>query len=374
MTRGLPIVDARVAPRVDADALPPLRVPVEVKVRLLQSCDLRCGMCWHWQDPERGRKQLPRARVLALWSELAALGVRRIKLTGGEPTLRKDLEALIAAASALGLEVTLATNAYRLDPARLDALVAAGVRAFHVSLDADHAAVHDEIRGVPGAFEGTVATLRYLAHAHGRTVKRVLSAVVLRRSIGHLRGLVSLAAATGVRALYLLAVHTEPFCDGDRPSRSQLRHYYFDELPAMLRAAAASKVALRPAPLFASLHALGPLERAATLEGARLDPAAFSRELDAYAEERYGAFVYGDRACVDIEARAEIAETGDVYPCCHGEVPELAMGNLHELSFAEVWRRAEYRAFRDPAGSRPAHPRCLTCKDAHDVALAASPG
>lgn len=372
MTPALPVLRAASSLERAPSSLPALRSPSEVKVRLLQACDLRCGMCWHWQDPERGRKQLPKARVLELWSELAAMGVERVKLTGGEPTLRRDLEELVAGAKARGLAVTLATNAFRLSPERVDALVAAGVRGFHVSLDADHAALHDAIRGVDGAFEGTVATLRHLARAHGNTVKRVLSAVVQRRSIGALRGLVPLSAEHGLKSLYLLAVHTEPFCADDRPTLAQLRHYYFDELPAMLRAAAAAKVSLRPAPLFAALHGLPALRQAKALDEAHRDDGAFAQELEAFAQERYGAFVYARHACVDIAARAEIAETGEVYPCCHGEVPELSMGNIHDAPFARLWSGDGYRAFRAGGTATPAHPRCLTCKDAHDVTLAAA--
>ena len=61
-----------------------------------------------------------------------------------------------------------------------------------------------------------------------------------------------------------------------------------------------------------------------------------------------------------------VKHNGDVYPCCHGELPELSMGNVLHEPFAAIWSRARYRAFRDPSGPLPHHPRCLTCKDAQE--------
>ena len=352
-----PYVRALGRARSPADAV--VAPPEEVKLRLLQPCDLRCGMCWHWQDPARGHKQLELSLLLPLLAELGALGVRRVKLTGGEPTLRPDLPEIVRAARGAGVAVTVATNAYGLTPEKAAGLVEAGVDTFHVSLDAGVAAFHDEVRGVPGAFDATVAAMRHLRERHPQ-VRRKLSAVVQRRSIGSLAALVPLCAELGVRELYLLLVNTEPFCAQARPSRAQYEAFYFDELPTMLEAGVAARVRLRPSPLFRALLGRSAGEQARALRG---DRTVFAAELDAYAAEEYGRYFYGERACAEIQGRAEISETGHVYPCCHTEVPELAMGNVREESFGALWGRARYRDFRDPEGPLPHHPRCLTCKD-----------
>jgi GTP 3',8-cyclase len=110
-----------------------------LRISVTDRCDLRCRYCM----PEQMRF-LPRGELLSL-DELAliadrfvARGVRRIRLTGGEPLVRGDtLELVRRIARHLGAgldEVTLTTNGTRLSD-HAEALHEAGVRRVNVSLD-----------------------------------------------------------------------------------------------------------------------------------------------------------------------------------------------------------------------------------------------
>lgn len=110
-----------------------------LRLSVTDRCDLRCAYCM----PER-QTFLPRAEVLSL-EELHRLalgfiarGVTRIRLTGGEPLVRRDMIELVRALGRKlgdGLdELTLTTNGTRL-AAFADDLAAAGVRRINVSLD-----------------------------------------------------------------------------------------------------------------------------------------------------------------------------------------------------------------------------------------------
>lgn len=110
-----------------------------VRLSVTDRCDLRCAYCM----PER-MQFLPKARVLSL-EELHRLalafierGVRKIRLTGGEPLVRRDLMTLV---QRLGREIgngldelTLTTNGTQLAQ-HASALADAGVRRINVSLD-----------------------------------------------------------------------------------------------------------------------------------------------------------------------------------------------------------------------------------------------
>jgi len=110
-----------------------------LRLSVTDRCDLRCAYCM----PER-QVFLPRAEVLSL-EELhrmalgfIARGITRIRLTGGEPLVRRDMIELVRALGRKlgdGLdELTLTTNATRLADFAAD-LRAAGVRRVNVSLD-----------------------------------------------------------------------------------------------------------------------------------------------------------------------------------------------------------------------------------------------
>ncbi len=106
-----------------------------LRLSLTDRCNFRCSYC-ATASPERRGEPLPLPHLARLASIFAGLGVRRIRLTGGEPTLRRDLIEIVEEVSHTpGIEeVALTTNGQAL--AELAApLRAAGVRRLNVSLD-----------------------------------------------------------------------------------------------------------------------------------------------------------------------------------------------------------------------------------------------
>ncbi|OYX63208.1 MAG: GTP 3',8-cyclase MoaA [Novosphingobium sp. 32-60-15] len=151
-----------------------------LRLSVTDRCDLRCAYCM----PER-MEFLPRAEVLTL-EEMHRLalafierGVRKIRLTGGEPLVRRDMIQLVQALGRKlgdGLdELTLTTNGTRLAEFA-DDLAAAGVKRINVSLDTlDRAAFASLARRdmLPQVLEGIAA-----AKAAGLKVK--INAVALK--------------------------------------------------------------------------------------------------------------------------------------------------------------------------------------------------
>ncbi len=118
--------------------------PIEdLRVSLTDRCNLRCTYCMPREMFGPDHAFLPRRELLSfeeLFRVLAAfvdLGVTKLRLTGGEPLLRKDLPDLIALLSPLeGLQdIALTTNGILL-PRVADQLAAAGLKRVTISLDA----------------------------------------------------------------------------------------------------------------------------------------------------------------------------------------------------------------------------------------------
>lgn len=108
-----------------------------LRISLTDRCNYRCTYCM----PEAGVDILPRDEILsfeeieAIVAALTQVGVRRVRLTGGEPTVRKDLLQLVARLARLGLEdLSLSTNGERLGELARP-LRAAGLDRLNVSLD-----------------------------------------------------------------------------------------------------------------------------------------------------------------------------------------------------------------------------------------------
>jgi cyclic pyranopterin phosphate synthase len=154
----IPLVDDRVAaalPRIPPVLAAPtgrladrLARPLhDLRISVTDRCNFRCSYCMPKDVFDRSYRFLPQASLLSFEeiTRLAALfvghGVHKLRLTGGEPLLRKGLETLVGMLAALRtpdgtpLDLTLTTNGSLL-VRKAEALKAAGLRRVTVSLDA----------------------------------------------------------------------------------------------------------------------------------------------------------------------------------------------------------------------------------------------
>jgi cyclic pyranopterin phosphate synthase len=134
------VADGRVVDRLDR----PLR---DLRISVTDRCNFRCTYCMPKEIFDRDYRFLPHAELLS-FEEIArvtrafvANGVEKIRLTGGEPLLRKDLHKLVSMLSAVEtlagrpVDLALTTNGSLLARKARD-LAAAGLRRITVSLDA----------------------------------------------------------------------------------------------------------------------------------------------------------------------------------------------------------------------------------------------
>ncbi len=140
VSRGAPLTVRDAAGEMPTDG--PLvdrygRVHDDLRLSVTDRCNLRCIYCM----PNEGMTFLPRAQILSFEEivRVAAvardLGVRSVRLTGGEPLVRRGLRDLVERIAELGFDdVALTTNGILLAPIAKD-LAAAGLRRVNVSCD-----------------------------------------------------------------------------------------------------------------------------------------------------------------------------------------------------------------------------------------------
>jgi GTP 3',8-cyclase len=109
----------------------------DLRVSVTDRCNFRCQYCM----PAEGLPWLERSEILSfeeierVVALLATMGVKDLRLTGGEPLVRREFPALVAKLARLELhDVSVTTNGYLLER-DADALAAAGVKRVNVSID-----------------------------------------------------------------------------------------------------------------------------------------------------------------------------------------------------------------------------------------------
>jgi cyclic pyranopterin phosphate synthase len=130
------------APRYDGGALADTRGRTmrDLRISVTDRCNFRCTYCMPRSVFNADYKFLPHAAILS-FEEIArlagifvGLGVKKIRLTGGEPLLRKDLPRLVEMLAPLGADLTLTTNGSTLVK-HAQSLKDAGLNRITVSLD-----------------------------------------------------------------------------------------------------------------------------------------------------------------------------------------------------------------------------------------------
>lgn len=153
------------------------RVISYLRVSLTDRCNFRCTYCSPSEnEPPDGL--LSRVELKRLFRLFAGVGVRRIRLTGGEPTLRRDVVAIVRdAASTPGIEdVAITTNGHRLDEL-VEPFVDAGLGSVNVSLDT---LVAEKLPGVSGRGARLERILAGIDAAAGRFSSLKINTVVMR--------------------------------------------------------------------------------------------------------------------------------------------------------------------------------------------------
>jgi radical SAM protein with 4Fe4S-binding SPASM domain len=123
-----------------------------------RACNLRCVHCYASSDANPAPGELSEAEGIALLDDLRGFDVPAILFSGGEPLVRRETLRFIAHARAIGLSATLSTNGLLIDETMADRLCAAGLKYVGISLDGSKAR-HDKLRGLTGAFEGSLAAI-----------------------------------------------------------------------------------------------------------------------------------------------------------------------------------------------------------------------
>ncbi|MBD3239373.1 MAG: radical SAM protein [Chitinivibrionales bacterium] len=128
------------------------------------ACNLRCRHCWI--DPRAETQPgmfVPWAEWQRVFVEAKELGLRAVKLTGGEPLLHPEALEIMRELKRMGLSITMETNGTLID-AEVARTIKETCSFVSVSVDGPTAESHEDLRGVKGAFDQTCRGMELLKH------------------------------------------------------------------------------------------------------------------------------------------------------------------------------------------------------------------
>jgi SynChlorMet cassette radical SAM/SPASM protein ScmF len=162
--------------------------------------------------------------------EAQPLGLKSVKLTGGEPLLHPEFDALVEILAKTELKFSIETNGVGLTQERAQHLANLQRVNVAVGLEGADAESHDRLRGMPGSFEIATQAARMFAKA-GLKPQIVFSLV--KENAGQITALIQLAESLGAWAVRFFLVH--PHANGQPPAPDEPSLLAVEELIALGR-------------------------------------------------------------------------------------------------------------------------------------------
>jgi len=158
-------------------------------------CNLSCRHCYQDSEHAALADELNLAEKLDLVDQMGRAHMPMLALSGGEPTISRDLLPVLHRAKQYGMHTTIATNGTTMTPKLAAELVEAGLRYVEISLDSVRPERHDAFRGSPGLWAKAVAGARVVAATEG--LRLGIAMCVHQGNYGEVRDMIAFAEELG---------------------------------------------------------------------------------------------------------------------------------------------------------------------------------
>ncbi|MCX6796829.1 MAG: radical SAM protein [Candidatus Falkowbacteria bacterium] len=303
-------------------------------------CNLRCKMCYQGETRELRREELDTNNILSIYKKLEER-MTDIKLVGGEPMVRDDIINLIAYLNNNNKKISLQTNCTLFNQDNILKLrTFTNLKDIITSLDGPKE-IHDNIRGVPGAFSRLEESLK-LIRLHLPWVKiTVFATLLLKDNLDKMLGLIDTCKQLKIETINILFEQVYSTAEINQTKKILKNIFDWDEEDYRINTQTRD-------PIFST--EIKSVELKKKLEAIRnygfkrgcyvnFTPFNYYDHLDKYIGEQKGkAF------CLKLlNSEIRINQEGDVVWC---DIIEKSFGNLVKKSIEEIWSSTEYQKFR----------------------------
>jgi len=283
------------------------RLPVLAELALTYRCNNACRFCYAGCGIESyGRVEASHPEktteayksIIDIFADQAQ--VPFFSFTGGEPTLRKDLELLIDHARKRGLVTNLVSNGTLITEERARSLKTAGLGSAQISIEGPEAELHDHLVGRRGAF---AETLRGISALQKASIPTQTNTTINRENL----------TAIPDMPAFLASLHIERFAMN------------------LFIPTTASPLADR---LFVAYEEVGPLIDRLMKEARTLGLTFFWYSPTPFCVYNPIARGQGNKSCAALDGLLSVAPDGSVLPCSSWDEP---VGNLLTEPFRDIW-------------------------------------
>lgn len=298
-------------------------MPVSILFELTHRCPLQCPYCSNPLQLEQAANELTTEQWSDLMEQAVKMGILQVHFSGGEPTIRRDLEDLVGKAEELGLYSNLITSGVGLDDERVENLAGLGLK--HVQISVQDSAEESANR-IAGHRDGYAQKLAAAKAVRRHNLPLTVNAPVHKMNIEHLPSIIDLAVDMGASRMEVAHVQYYGWAYHNRaslmPKREQLE------------------------------WATDVVERARErLKGVLV--------IDYVVPDYYAR---KPKACMGGWARQflNVTPSGKVLPCHAAEsITALRFDNVKERSLMDIWQNSE--AFEQYRGADWMPEKCLSC-------------
>lgn len=302
-------------------------VPKWIAWEVTQKCNLKCVHCRCSSDEASSEGDFSTEEGKKLLTEIAEFSKPVVVLSGGEPLMRKDIFELADFGSSLGLRMCMATNGALVDDEMCRKMREVDIKMVSLSLDGSSAAVHDDFRQCPGAFDGVIRAAETFRR-NGQ--KFLINSSFTKRNQADIPNVFHLAKSLGATAWYMFMI--VPTGRGEEIMSELISKEDYEEILEWHYQQEKDEDAILMRPTCAP-HYYRVAPQRAKAEGITFERRSLSFSTG------------GGKGCIAAQSICLIDCFGNVKPCSY--FPRVA-GNVKETPFRDIWQNSTlFRELRD---------------------------
>ncbi len=314
--------------------------PKWIAWEITRRCNLKCVHCRSSSELEvKEHPDFSFDEAKRVIDDISSYAQPVVVLSGGEPLLRADVFDIAKYGAGKGLRMCMATNGTLVTPEICAKIKDADIKMVSLSLDGSTAAVHDNFRNSPGAFDATVNAAK-LFNEHG--IKFLVNSSFTKRNQAEIPKVYKFVKGLGATAWYMFMI--VPTGRGEDIMEELISVDDYEDLLEWHYAMEKEEDEMLVRPTCAPSYYRIVLQKS-------------KEEGDGFKRRTLQFSTGGSKGCLAGQLIALLDVDGNLLPCSYFP---MAAGNIREQSFKDIWENSPL--FKDLRDFKAYKGRCGACE------------